>query len=184
MTPRILILGTVLAAVLQTGVLAKIITDRASALKSGHEVLVETGFIDPRDLFRGHYTTLNLLIGSLQRADISINGTFRRDDPVYVVLDTSGPFAKPVSLHTSYPKAPKGPVLLGRANFTSDNNSETLSINFPFDRFFAAKDRAMDLQNLQRERKLGVILSVANDGSAMIKGLTIDGEKIYEEPLF
>jgi hypothetical protein len=37
---------------------------------------------------------------------------------------------------------------------------------------------------MQRERKLGVILSVADDGTAMIKGLTIEGEKIYEEPLY
>lgn len=184
MTSRILILGTVLAAVFQTGVLAKIITDRAAALNAGQEVLLETGFIDPRDLFRGHYTTLNLLISNLQRTEVTINGKFNWGDPVYVTLDTSGPFARPVSLHSSYPTDPTGPVLKGQAQFISSNNGESLRIDFPFDRFFAAKNRAIELQNLQSDRKLGVILSVAKDGSAMIKGLTIDGTKIYEEPLF
>lgn len=184
MTPRILILGTVLAAVFQTGVLAKIITDRAAALNAGQEVLLETGFIDPRDLFRGHYTRLDLLISNLQRADVTINDTFKWGEPVYVVLDTSGSFARPVSLHSSYPTDSIGPVLRGQTQFITSNNAESLRIDFPFDRFFAAKDRAITLQNLQSDRKLGVILSVAKDGSAMIKGLTIDGEKIYEEPLY
>lgn len=184
MTPRLLILGTVLAAVFQTGVLAKIFTDRAAALNAGQEVLVETGFIDPRDLFRGHYTRLSLLISTVQRADVTLEGTFDWGDPVYMVLDTSGPFAQAVSLHSSYPTAANGPVLKGRTQFTSHSNSDSLRITFPFDRFFAAKDHALELENLQADRKLGVILSVANDGSAMIKGLTIDGEKIYEEPLY
>jgi uncharacterized membrane-anchored protein len=184
MTLRAILLGTVIAATLQTGVLAKIIYDRASALQAGQEVLLETGFIDPRDLFRGHYTALNLLISRIPSKDVEIVGDFKWNDPIYVELDTAANFAKPVRLTETYPENPKGPVLLGATEFSSQSENEIFQINFNFDRFYADKDRAITLQNHERERKLGVILSVAPDGTAMIKGLTIDGKKIYEEPLF
>ncbi|MBR9864907.1 MAG: GDYXXLXY domain-containing protein [Rhodobacteraceae bacterium] len=181
---RFLIAGTILAALLQTGVLAKIITDRAAALQSGQEVLLETGFIDPRDLFRGHYAVLNLQISRIDRNDVTLHGRFTWNDPVYVALDTSGPFARPVSLHDAYPADFDGPVIKGNALFTSDSTNQALRIDFPFNRFFAPLDRALELENLRREQKLGVILALSKDGSGMIKGLTIEGEKFYEAPLY
>ncbi|PLS23150.1 GDYXXLXY domain-containing protein [Neptunicoccus cionae] len=181
---RFLIAGTILAALLQTGVLAKIITDRAAALQSGQEVLLETGFIDPRDLFRGHYAVLNLQISRIDRSDVTLHGSFTWNDPVYVALDTAGPFAVPVSLHDAYPTDFGGPVIKGNALFTSDSDNQTLRIDFPFDRFFAPHDRALELENLRREQKLGVILALMKDGTGMIKGLTIEGEKLYEAPLY
>ncbi|GGA15958.1 GDYXXLXY domain-containing protein [Neptunicoccus cionae] len=184
MSRRFLIIGTLLAALLQTGVLAKIITDRATTLQSGQEVLLETGFIDPRDLFRGHYAVLNLQISRIDRNSVSVNGSFTWNDPVYVALDTSGPFAQPVSLHDTYPTDFDGPVIKGNALFTSGSDSQTLRIDFPFDRFFAPQERALELENLRREQKLGVILALAKDGTGMIKGLTIEGEKFYEAPLY
>lgn len=184
MNRRFLIIGTLLAALLQTGILAKIITDRAAALQSGHEVLLETGFIDPRDLFRGHYTALNLNISQIERDSVTLHGRFTWNDPVYAALDTTGPFAQVQSLHDTYPEDFNGPVLAGRAQFQSSGSDSTLRIAFPFDRFFAPKYRALELETLRSEQKLGVILSVADDGSALIKGLTIEGQKIYNEPLY
>lgn len=184
MKPRTLLIGILIAATVQTGVLAKIITDRAARLQSGQEILVETGFIDPRDLFRGHYTILNLLISNIPAKDVKVIGKIEWYAPVYVELDTSGEFAKPTILHATIPQNPNGPVLKGRANFNTQSAPDRYQIDFPFNRFFAAKDRALELQNLQRDRKLGVILSLANDGTALIKGLTIEGKKLYEEPLY
>ncbi len=40
MNKRFLIIGNVLVALLQTGILAKIVTDRAAALNAGQEVIL------------------------------------------------------------------------------------------------------------------------------------------------
>ena len=185
MTLRTTLLGTLIVALVHTGVLVKFIYDRAQALQSGQEVVVESGFIDPRDLFRGHYTRLNLEISRIEKSQVEILGSFKRNDPVYVELDTSTPFAKPVRLSKIPFESPKGPVLKGKSRSNSTRDTEkTIRITFPFNRFYADKTRALELENMQRNQQLGVILSVTPDGTAMIKGLTLKGEKIYEEAVY
>lgn len=182
MTIRTLLIGILIAAAAQTGLMAKIITDRAAALKAGTEVLLETGFIDPRDLFRGHYTTLNLLISTPDPDTVTIEKDIKYNDTIYAELTKTDGFAQIVAITKTIPDAPKGPILKGTAQFNTGN--PRARIRFPFNRFYADKTRALELQDMQREQKLGVILSVSPDGTGMIKGLTIEGEKIYEEPLY
>ena len=57
-------------------------------------------------------------------------------------------------------------------------------ISFPFDRYFAPKERALEIENIRSDGKLGVILVVSTDGTGYIKGLSIDGKRIYDEPLY
>ena len=47
---RTLGLAILASAVIQTVWVGKMITDRAAILRDGTEVLLETGFVDPRDL--------------------------------------------------------------------------------------------------------------------------------------
>ena len=42
---------------------------------------------------------------------------------------------------------------------------------------------AQELEKLRREQRLGIILAVTPDGEGAVKGITIDGEVIYDEPL-
>ncbi|MDP5347464.1 MAG: GDYXXLXY domain-containing protein, partial [Paracoccaceae bacterium] len=56
LTRRWLVAAIIAVALVQTAALAKMVTDRAALLRDGTEVVLETGAIDPRDLFRGHYT--------------------------------------------------------------------------------------------------------------------------------
>ncbi len=183
------IIGAVVAAVLQTGALAKIIYDHRSLLMSGQEVILETGFIDPRDIFHGHYVTLRLLISNSEQEKVEINGKIGYGDDVFMVLKKGeGPFWEASSINKSYPDNPSGPVIKGTASFTSANleNKPSLraTVSFPFDRYFAPKLKAQELEDLRQDRKLGVILSLGENGDGLIKGITIDGEPIYEESLF
>ena len=168
MTLRALLIGTLIAAIAQTGLMAKIITDRAAALNAGREVLLETGLVDPRDLFRGHYTTLNLVISRPDPKIVTIEDGIKYDDTVYAELTQTDAFAQVVAITKSVPETPKGPVLKGTAQFQT--GQATPRITFPFDRFYADRTRALALEDLQRNQKLGVILSVAPDGTGMIKG--------------
>ncbi|MDA9008878.1 GDYXXLXY domain-containing protein [Alphaproteobacteria bacterium] len=183
------LIGVIVAAGLQTAALAKIIYDHRSLLVSGQEVYLETGFVDPRDLFRGHYVTLRLLISNPERHKVEIDGTFGYRDDIFMVLKKGeGVFWEAASIHKTYPVNPGGPVIKGTAMFTSTNLENSASVrptvSFPFDRYFAPKLKAQELENLRRNRKLGVILSLGDDGKGLIKGVTIDGDPIYEEGLF
>lgn len=188
MKPRHFILGALLAALLQSAALGKIIYDRATLLATGQEVVLETGFVDPRDLFRGHYTSLDFPISRLDPKEFSLPDYIAYDDDLYLVLDTgSGPFATIKSISKTYPAAPQGPVLKARAKSEYTKGGRVRSrfrMAFPFDRYFAPKMRAQELEKLKKDRKLGVILALDGKGNGAIKGISIEGRKIYEEPLF
>ena len=189
MRVKAFLIGALIALVLQTGALAKIVYDHRSLLVNGEEVILETGFVDPRDIFRGHYVTLRLLISNPERDKVDLIGSFDYRDPVFMVLEKGeGPFWEAASLHETYPNDAKGPVIRGAASFSStsleNNSSANPRISFPFDRYFAPELKAKELENLRQDRKLGVILSLGEDGEGLIKGITIGGEPIYEETLF
>ena len=75
-------------------------------------------------------------------------------------------------------------MIRGTSRFHADNKGKRVRIGFPFTRYYAPRVRALELEDMNTERRLGVILSLADDGSGVITGLTLDGEKVYEEPLY
>lgn len=178
---RWLIGGILAIALLQTAALAKMVTDRAALLRNGVEVVLETGAIDPRDLFRGHYTILNLEISRIPRDSVTLDPELQPGAPVYVTLAegadgywrAAGLFAAP----------PDGPAPFIRGTFDYEIDQE-LIVGFPFDRYFAPEARALELEALDRADRMGVILALNDNGYGAIKGLMIDSERVYEEPLF
>ena len=188
MKRRHFILGALIAGTAQSAALGKIIFDRANFLKNGQEVVLETGFIDPRDLFRGHYVSLQLNVSQIDSTTVTVAEDIDFGDTVYLELQQGdGVFAVGKSLTRKYPQAPTGPVLRGtaRARFRLfGGKNKSIRVEFPFDRYFAPKLRAQELEKLRRDQKLGVILALDDTGAGAIKGITINGKKIYEEPLF
>lgn len=176
---RNLILGVVLAVLVQTGMIGQMIWARAAILRDGTEVILQTGFVDPRDLFRGHYVRLNLTISRVSLDETTVPEGLEPDDPVWVSLspDEEG-FWQVAALHAAPPA--EGPALRGRLLSTYGGEAR---IRFPFDRYFAPELRAKELENLRREQRLGIVLAVTPDGVGAVKGITIDGTVIYDEPL-
>jgi len=181
MKTRHYILAALIAAVFQTGALAKMIVDRNRLLTNGVEVTLETGFIDPRDLFRGHYVILELEISRFPVG--SVPEPAKQPDlftPVWVALKPGdGLFWQVAGLYLEPPS--DGVALKGQYRHSSSGSH---FVEFPVDRFFAPELRAKELETIRRDRKLGAILSIAPSGEAAIKGITVDGEPVYVEPLF
>lgn len=178
---RWLISGIFVIALLQTAALAKMVTDRAALLRNGFEVVLETGAIDPRDLFRGHYTILNLEISRVPRDSVTVDPGLQPGAPVYVTLTegTDG-YWRAAGLFAAPPEG-AAPVIQGLFEYDSGPD---LILSFPFDRYFAPETRALELEALDRANRMGVILALDGTGYGAIKGLMIDGERVYEEPLF
>jgi uncharacterized membrane-anchored protein len=183
MTGRAFLLASVVVALAQTIAIGALIQNRAHHLSTGREVVLETGFIDPRDLFRGHYVTLNLLVGDLE-AETAVDAPFTAQEPVFVQLaadETSG-YWRASKLFHQPPRQGDAPFIRGRVTAAPAGPDGNFRISFPFDRYFAARDRAVELEQLRRDQRLGVVLALDADGGGYIKGLMVDGEIIYDEP--
>ena len=184
-SPGAFVVGALMAMVLQTGILAKILFDRASLLSSGKEVVLQSRMVDPRDLFRGHYVQLQLSAGEIKESDIEIVGDIESSDDVYVELvKTENGFWTATRLHKEFPSNSGAVLLKGKVSFNSRASNETYRIRFPFDRYFAPKKRAKKLEKIRNQGQLGVVLSLDGKGGGMVKGIQVDGEIIYNEPVF
>ena len=184
---RFLIPAAILAAIVQTGLVGKMITDRAALLQGGTEVWLRTTFVDPRDLLRGHYVVLNLEIERIDTArvdgtqfDPKENRGYR--PPVWISLEQGEDgFWQPRKLWAQRPEDASLTVIKGE--FLGHNN-RIYRIDFPFDQYFAPYERAQELEHLRQENKLGVVIALGPDGTGAIKGLVVDGVSVYDEPLF
>lgn len=189
------IAGAGIAGILQTAALGKIVLDHANLLKNGTEVVLQSGMVDPRDLFRGHYVVLDLSISRIPARDVQLVGKPERQQDVWVSLKKGeDEFWVADTIHADFPESPNGPIIRGRYISSSrltvpgpdddEINSGTHSIRFPVNRFFAEKGRALNLEKVRRDRNLGVVVALSDDGGAAIKGISVEGELIYVESVW
>lgn len=179
------ILATMLVQALIIGVM---LHGRYTTMKSGQQILLKSQFVDPRDLFRGHYVRLDLISGPFeQSAPMANKARWKRGETVYVELqEGEDGFWVPKSEHSD-PAEVSGPMLrveITNVSRLNANQNWSLRVRYPFDRYFAPKERALELENLREEQRLGVIIALDGKGGGVIAGITVDGEKIYDEPLF
>ncbi|MBL4891936.1 MAG: GDYXXLXY domain-containing protein [Rhizobiaceae bacterium] len=185
MTRSSFLIAVILTAILQTGAIAGMMYKYALQINSGREVIVQSGFLDPRDLFRGHYVILNLAVGDLRSGTVKTDSRFTYREDVFVELKKGDDgFWFALKLWHEIPTSHDSAFLKGQIRSIPLLRTGRYRITFPQDRYFAPKKRAKELEKLRRDRKLGVILAVTSDGSGFIKGITIDGKKIYDEPVW
>ncbi len=184
MKKRWFLIGALVVALGQSGAIGSMIYGHASHLANGKEVVLESGFVDPRDLFRGHYVRLNLTVGELGKDKVKLDRKFKRKDVVYVELAKSDDiFWTATKLWHEIPAGSDKAFIKGKMR-SSFGTGATIRISFPFDRYFAPKKRAKELEKFRRDQKLGVVLSLNEKGEGLIKGITVEGKVIYNEPLY
>jgi uncharacterized membrane-anchored protein len=183
-TRRNLWLGIIVVAVVQAGVLCWMIYERAHLLSSGREVVLEVVPVDPRSLFQGDYVTLGYPISR-----INTPSQMRRGEVIYVTLQKAANDTWTVAqTSTSLPAttSPDQVVLKGRVQYSSaatDRTPAQSSVDYGIETFFVPEGAGHQLEKLIRDRKLFALLAVDGDGNAGIKGLIVDGKRVYEEPL-
>ena len=80
-------------------VLIGFIVFKQFTLQTGTEVMLKTVPVDPRDLFRGDYVILRYDINSIRLDSIlAKEGAFKKDDQIYLKLDTSSKYARPIQI--------------------------------------------------------------------------------------
>lgn len=193
MSKRLFIFAALAVALIKSVALGGMIYSHGVKLKSGKEVVLKSLMRDPRDLFRGHYTRLRLDLGEMKLGEIEVVGNLKHGQPVFVELEkTDDLFWTASVLHAEIPTDIKSPFLKGEmgyiprkpSNGQTNARNQDYRISLPIDRYFADKTKALGLEKVQRDQKLGVILSIDGSGHGRIKGITIDGKLLYEESVF
>lgn len=186
---RPLVLAT-LVALLQTGALAAMILDRARHIATGREIVLPVIPVDPRSLFRGDYVILNY---EISRAPVP-DGTPTRDGEVlYVTLEPRTADGKPgwtaVATSRSYPSGVGGDriVLQGwqaGPAWRSTGGIPELRVRYGIESYFVPEGTGRDLEKKVESGAIAVIAAIDGTGRAAIKGLVLDGQVRYDEPLF
>lgn len=182
-------LGVLLAFVLQVGLLAWLIADRAMLLRSGQEIRLTVVPIDPHDLFRGDYVTLNYAISTLDTQALAGDDVFEIGKPIYVSLSNDSGDWKATSLSVNPPAA--GTYITGTVRDTSNgagcasaSGCPIYFVDYNLEKFFVPEGTGRELENLRSEQRVSVDVAVGSGGRAALKRLLVDGTPRYEENLF
>lgn len=173
----------------QSGVLYYMIESRASILRSGHEVVLRTEPIDPRDMMRGDYVILSYPLSRLDPA--VIQGTAPEIGPAEVWISLIKDGVDPdlwTFSRASWQKfndaKPDEIVLVGK---TPDYYGETVNpvpLTFGIERFYVPEGEGRPIEEGVREKSVHVVLAVNDKGRAQIKSLRMDGQILYDEPMY
>lgn len=177
-------------ALVQTAILGYMIEGRASILRSGTDVLLKTAPVDPRDLLRGDYVILSYDISAISTT--SVTGIRPQEGEVarlHVRLTPGADGFWIVSQASFEPlEAQAGSVVLLTQPITiygwEWENAGNLMVSYGIERFYVPEGEGKPIEDGRNEGRVSVAARVSEDGQAQIRALMLDGEPLYEEPLY
>ncbi len=191
-----------LILLLQTGVLFSMVYNRAEILEHGKTVILRTEPVDPRSLFRGYYVDLNYEISRLELADLEGDQQFDRWDTVFITLEQRDTFWAATGVYKEMPTIIGNQVVIkGVTDYvmrdyiedcipdavtscTDDPVITSLSVEYGIESYFIPEGDGASIEEAIREEddRVSIKVAVNEDGRAVIKGLLMDGQLLYEEP--
>ena len=193
MSGKKLVISALVLALVQIGFLSWIIAGRAAILRNGKEVLLKVEPVDPRDLLRGDYISLN---NSISRIPVKLianipQGVVSSDDSSIVVRLKKGAdgYWQPTAAWFAKAPTPAGvdeADVAGHvaAGWDLREPDTTISPDYGIGRFYLPEGEGMAIQDDMRVRPFGIRLALASDGTAQIKALVYGDKTLFEEPLY
>ena len=176
----------VAVAALQIGALGYMVADRIHLIKSGREIELPIVPVDPRDLFKGDYVQLGFPISTIP-IGLAATIDLKQAKVAYVTLQQQADASwTPVQVSARYPDktGPAQIVLRARPPHHSGWSPTAMNMRYGIERYYVPEGKGGDLEKLARQKKLAAIVAVDGRGNAAIKGLSTDGRRVYDEPLF
>lgn len=185
------VIAAIVSAAVLIGMLGYMIQARAAILRDGTEIILKTSPVDPRDFMRGDYVRLaydiSVVDGALFKGDWPSES---RLTPVWLTLEpgddgvaivTSVTLEKPEPGNATAVYLKSQPVWL----YDTDRSKETsLSLTFGIERYYVPEGEGLEIEEARNEQRTTVAVRVSEDGEAQIARLMIDGETLYQEPLY
>jgi uncharacterized membrane-anchored protein len=185
-------IGVLAAAALQLGVLGYMVADRLWLLKNGREIVLPIIPVDPRDLFRGDYVTLSFPVSRVA-GNLADTTQAIQSHKFYVTLDQGADGVwTPSKITATLPanRAANQVVLKAKERYGwgsfmwgQGRSRETINALYGLERYYVAEGTGGKLENLARDKKLELVIAVDAKGNAAIKGMNVEGKRIYDEPL-
>jgi uncharacterized membrane-anchored protein len=185
-TPTFAIL---LSGLVLTGALAWLVLDRIALLSSGREIVLAIRPVDPRDLFKGDYVRLAFEVSEIDKALLpddrrrpgerrfAMSGTV----PLYVILERQPDDSwTPVAVSETEPTGLSANRVFLKGKTQRHSRRRVL---YGIERYYVQEGTGLALEKLARTAKLAAIVAVGRDGTTAIKGLVVDGRRVYDEPL-
>ena len=197
-----------LIALAMIAVLAGLVGVHAMQRASGTEVVIPMEPVDPRDILLGHYVIIRtpahtLDLRAFPEAPDGENA-WSEGETVYVSLSQGQDGLWRASAVAKRADALQPPLMRGRIenayrryDYTDWEPGEDgkpgrgreriegtgrteLQVEYNLERYYADPQTARALEDMRRENRLALIVSLGEDGTAVIKGLVIDGEPQYD----
>ncbi len=179
-------IGIAAVALAQAAVLGWMIWQRAHLLSTGREIVLEVIPVDPRSLFRGDYVALGY---DISRVPITEGPPpLRRGSVIYVTLQKSGDRWHVLAASTTKPEnlPPDQVLIMGRVEYASAATpvaNGQATVRYGIEDFFVPEGSGQELEKLVGQKKLDALIAIDDAGNAGIKGLMVEGKRVYEEPL-
>lgn len=181
-------LAAVGLALLQTIVLLYLIVSHVTILRTGTEVLLKAAPVDPRDLLRGDYVILNYDISNVPATTlVGARPSAEGEQRVSVRLQKQADGYWGIAESSFQPLAAKADtVVLDSLPFDYHPSAEATSIkvDYGIENFYVPEGEGHNLEQAPAAGRLAVAIRVSAGGIGEIRSLLLDGQPVYDEPLY
>lgn len=176
--------AVILLVIVQTLILGWMVADRVMILKSNSVVTLKSEPVDPRDLFRGDYVTLTYAITTLPITTLNGDLAWKDGETIFVeLMPVKDEWKAIAAFHSHTEPTPGNEIIRGQIDYL-DETRNIAHVKYGIERYYVPEGEGRTLEDQRNKRALSVDVALASDGEAAIKGLRIDGQPVYQEPLF
>lgn len=170
------------AVLLQVLALLGIGARHTYTLQTGRTVTLETVPVDPWELFRGQYVSLNYKISQLEFNQVPMNGApYKRGQTVWVTLRQGEPYWTAVLVSDRRPETAGNEIALqGMVQWWTaelpPGGRAILQLRYGIEQFFVPEGEGPKLED--RRLQIAVEAAVDRFGRAALKRVFVDGKEI------
>lgn len=184
---RIWISAVILAA-LQTGILLYMIASHALILAHGADILLKAAPVDPRDLLRGEYVILNYDISQVPvKTLVGERPKEEGDSTLFVRLEKHADGFWGIAESSFDPLPEKADTVVLETlpfDYRPNVDTETIRVEYGIESYYVPEGEGHHLEQATNAGRLSVAARVASSGAVQIRSLLLDGQAVYDEPLY
>jgi uncharacterized membrane-anchored protein len=183
-----MIVRILIVVALQTLALAYMIVDRQTMLNASRAVTLKVVPIDPSDMFRGDYVTLNYDVSRIDLGTVDGDDQMDYNDTVFVTLVPDGPVWKAVAVTRGHPFAAPGGIPLRATVQNIDTPVEgkppVVRLTYGVESYFVPQGTGKAIEDEARKGELSIDVAVDAQGRGAIRALRRNGQVFYVEGIF